>query len=106
MDNYSAMRDTVLATLFYPIRVIAALFIWRSSKRTLHGQGTLRFTDDEAASFRLEAWEAVNAMLVESRNKAQEAGKNGPFWVLGGATPTEADPTVFGFVAASLNCEA
>jgi hypothetical protein len=100
------MRDTVLATLFYPIRVIAALFIWHANKRTLRGQGALNFTGDEAASLRLEVWEAINAMLVESRTKAQEAGKHGPFWILGGPTPTEADATVFGFVAASLNCRA
>lgn len=96
------MRDTVLANVPFPFRVILALIIFRGVKSTLQGQGVLRFTNDEASEQRLEIWESINAMLVESRNRAQEAGKNGPFWVLGGATPTEADPTVFGFVAASL----
>jgi hypothetical protein len=102
VDNYYTMRDTVLAHVPFPIRVILALFIFRSVKSTLQGQGVLRFTDDEAAVMRLEVWESINAMLIESRNKAQAAGRDGPFWVLGGDTPTEADPTVFGFVATAL----
>ncbi|KAK4148649.1 hypothetical protein C8A00DRAFT_19553 [Chaetomidium leptoderma] len=105
VDNYYTMRDTVLGFMPYPIRVLVGLIAFRSVKATLNGQGALRFTGDEAAAARREVWESINAMLVEARSKAQAAGAKGPFWVLGGATPTEADPTVFGFVTAALGCK-
>lgn len=96
------MRDSVLGHIPYPMRVLIGLWAYRTNKNMLYGQGTLRFTDEEMAALRREIWDGVNAMLVESRSKAQEAGKEGPFWVLGGRTPTEADPVVFGFVVAAL----
>ncbi|AEO63114.1 uncharacterized protein THITE_2107989 [Thermothielavioides terrestris NRRL 8126] len=105
IDNYYVMRDTVLAQIPYPIRIFVGLLAYRNQKNVLHGQGVLRFTDEEAAAQRHEAWESVNAMLVDSRSKAQAAGRDGPFWVLGGANPTEADPVVFGFIAGALSCK-
>jgi len=105
VDNYYAMRDAVLGFMPYPVRVLVGLLAYRKVASTLQGQGTLRYTGEEMAALRLEVWEGVNAMLVESRSKALAAGREGPFWVLGGETPTEADPTVFGFVAAALGCE-
>ncbi|KAL2168872.1 hypothetical protein VTG60DRAFT_6774 [Thermothelomyces hinnuleus] len=105
IDNYYAMRDSVLGFMPFPVRFVVGLLAYRNVKNTLHGQGVLRFTADEAQALRLEVWESVNAMLLESRNKAREAGRDGPFWALGGAAPTEADATVFGFIVASLNCK-
>ncbi|KAL2195185.1 hypothetical protein P885DRAFT_41026 [Corynascus similis CBS 632.67] len=106
IENYYTMRDTVLGFMLFPMRVLIGLLAYRNVKSTLHGQGVLRFTADEAQALRVEVWEAVNAMLLASRNKAHEAGRDeGPFWVLGGAAPTEADATVYGFVVASLDCK-
>ncbi|KAK3308368.1 uncharacterized protein B0T15DRAFT_106512 [Chaetomium strumarium] len=107
VDNYHTMRDTVLASIPYPLRLVIGLLAYRKHARTLDGQGVLRFSKEEAAAMRLEIWESVNAMLVESRAHAanNKAGNtSGPFWVLGGESPTEADPVVFGFVAAALDC--
>jgi hypothetical protein len=86
------------------VRFFVGLFAYRSVKAKLLGQGVLHFTDNEAKSITLEVWESVNAMLVDSRNKAYEAKRTGPFWILGGANPTEADATVYGFIVAALDC--
>ncbi|KAL2135336.1 hypothetical protein VTI74DRAFT_8989 [Chaetomium olivicolor] len=105
-DNNYTMRDTVLAAIPYPVRVLVGLLAYRKVMRTLDGQGLLRYAREEAAAMRLEVWESINAMLVESRSKALAAERDGPFWILGGESPTEADSTVFGFIAASLVCKA
>ncbi|KAL3436680.1 hypothetical protein BDV09DRAFT_43489 [Aspergillus tetrazonus] len=103
-ENYYTMRDHVLSAIPYPIRVLVGLLIYRSTVQTLHGQGTGRYSADEIEKFREEVWGAVNDLLVASKVKAQD--RAGPFWVLGGETPTEADATVFGFVVSALICEA
>ncbi|KAL2162930.1 hypothetical protein VTH06DRAFT_6766 [Thermothelomyces fergusii] len=106
IDNYYAMRDSVLGFMPLPARYVVGLLAYRKVKNTLHGQGVLRYTADEAQALRLEIWESVNALLLESRSRAREAGRDeGPFWALGGPAPTEADATVFGFVVASLSCK-
>lgn len=71
--------------------------------KRLHGQGTDRFSGEEIAAFRREIWESFDALLAASRKNAKT---NEPFWVLGGEAPSEADATVFGFVAAGLVCKA
>ncbi|KAK4139802.1 uncharacterized protein C8A04DRAFT_32700 [Dichotomopilus funicola] len=103
MDNYYAMRDDTLGFIPWPFRVVLGLVLYRKIKDRLDGQGALRYTDEEAAAAGAEAWENVNELLVESHRKAQEKGKVGPFWVLGGPQPTEADATVFGFIVGSLD---
>ncbi|KAK4041294.1 hypothetical protein C8A01DRAFT_34705 [Parachaetomium inaequale] len=105
IDNYYAMRDNVLGFMPFLVRFVVGLLAYRSHKRTLQGHGVLRYTDDEFDALRREVWDSLNAMLVESRGRAHEAGRAGPFWVLGGAAPTEADATVFGFITASLDCK-
>jgi hypothetical protein len=98
------MRDHALGAIPYPIRILVGLLIYRSTVQTLHGQGTGRYTDGEIQSFRVEVWEAVNDLLVASKaKKAQVHGdEDGPFWVLGGNDPTEADAALFGFVVSGL----
>ncbi|RMZ85506.1 hypothetical protein DV736_g6571, partial [Chaetothyriales sp. CBS 134916] len=103
-DNYYTMRDGALAVIPYPIRVLVGMLAYRGVLRTLQGQGTLRFSLEEMAALRLEVWESINTLLVEARSKMGDT--DGPFWVLGGAGPTDADPVVFGFIAASLVCQA
>ncbi|KAL4871249.1 hypothetical protein BDV12DRAFT_194612 [Aspergillus spectabilis] len=106
-QNYHTMRDHVLSAVPYPIRILIGLFIYRSTVRTLHGQGTGRYSSDEIHEFRVEAWEAVNALLVAAKKKYQGTEKDGGlFWVLGGEEPTEADATLFGFVVSGLICDA
>jgi hypothetical protein len=105
IDNYYAMRDNIFSFMPFLMRFVVGLLVYRSHKRTLRGHGVLRYTDDEFHALRLEVWEGLNAMLAESRGRALEAGRDGPFWVLGGEAPTEADATVFGFITASLDCK-
>ncbi|KAI1080033.1 putative glutathione S-transferase [Whalleya microplaca] len=104
IQNYYTMRDKVLWSIPYPVRIIVGLLIYRSTTATLHGQGTGRFTGDEIAAFRREIWESLNALLGASRAKSRSGGE--PFWVLGGEQPTEADTTLFGFVVSALICNA
>lgn len=43
-------------------------------------------------------------MLIEARGKSR--GEQGLFWLLGKREPTEADATLFGFIASGLVCAA
>ncbi|KAL3494789.1 hypothetical protein BJX62DRAFT_27800 [Aspergillus germanicus] len=104
-ENYHTMRDHALGAIPYPIRILVGLLIYRRTVQTLHGQGTGRYTDGEIQSFRVEVWEAVNDLLVASKAKKAQAhgdGEDGPFWVLGGNDPSEADAALFGFVVSGL----
>ncbi|TVY75556.1 hypothetical protein LSUE1_G008655, partial [Lachnellula suecica] len=103
-ENYYTMRGGVLDALPYPAQVIVGLLAYRKISAFLYGQGTMRYTSEEIAAFRLEIWESVNALLVASKQKGFE--KDAPFWVCGGAAPTNADTTVFGFVASAMVCDA
>lgn len=103
-DNYTAMRDCILAAVPWPVRAVLGLFLYRGITRTLHGQGTGRFTDDEIAVFKKEVWVSIDALLKEARSKSPDSKE--PFWVLGGERPTESDAIVFASVATALLCEA
>ncbi len=113
-DNYYAMRDGVLAALPFPVRVLVGNLAYRAVAASLHGQGTGRYSADEVRVLKQEVWEGLAAMLSESRVAATGAAVAGredgscgaPFWILGRADPTEADATVYGFLAASLVCTA
>ncbi|PYI04627.1 hypothetical protein BO78DRAFT_347177 [Aspergillus sclerotiicarbonarius CBS 121057] len=109
IDNYYAMRDHILSSIPYPIRVMVGYLIYRKQIQMLHGQGTARYTAAERRGFKREIWEEINALLVEARAKRGGEGEDeddGPFWVLGGEGPSEADATLFGFVVGALICTA
>lgn len=104
-DNYVTMRSTVMAAIPYPIQVLVGLLAHKGVMRTLHGQGTARWTPEERLAIQQEAWQAADDILSEARTKAATDSKK-PFWVFGGPEPTEADATLYGFVASGLVCEA
>lgn len=104
VDNYYMQRSGALGALPWPVQVVVGLIAYRSVSSTLYGQGTARYTDEEMMLMKQEAWDNVNAPIVEAKRLSE--GRNGPFWLLGGDRPTEADATVFGFVASSLVCDA
>ncbi|KAI1822093.1 hypothetical protein F4861DRAFT_541352 [Xylaria intraflava] len=104
-QNYYTMRDHVLWAVPGPLRPLIGYLAHRSITTMLHGQGTSRFTPDEIGVFRREVWEGIAELALASQTKAQ-GQQDGPFWILGGAEPTEADATVFGFVASALLCTA
>lgn len=105
MQNYYNMRPTVLGALPYPVQVLVGQLAYRRMSATLYGQGTGRFTAEEITKFKTEVWESVDALLTTSSRKL-ESGKDKMFFVLGGNKPTEADTTLFGFIASGLVCTA
>lgn len=106
IDNFYIQRDHVLTALSYPLRVVVGLLIYRTHCQTLHGQGTGRYSADEARRFREGIWTSLHGLLEESRKKALErcggADDGSCFWCLGGDGPTECDTSVFGFVCSAL----
>ncbi|RAH86866.1 glutathione S-transferase [Aspergillus japonicus CBS 114.51] len=103
IENYYEMRKHALSALPYPVKVAVGYYIYRRQREMLYNQGTLRFTLKELKGFKEDVWTSISELLVS--RKAQKQG-DGPFWVLGGEEPTEADAVLFGFLAASLVCSA
>jgi hypothetical protein len=102
--NYYPMRSTVLAAIPWPVQVVVGLLIYRKVTRNLQGQGTLILTDEEISSFRQDIWEHLNVLVTAAH--AKHANREGPFWVWGGQSPSEADAVLFGFIASGLVCDA
>lgn len=108
MENYYTMRDHVLSSIPWPVRVVVGQLIYRNARATLYGQGTLRFTKEEVQASKKEIWQAISDALVSARSRsdlmtAEHKGASNPnfanpFWILGGSEPTEADGTLFGFI--------
>jgi hypothetical protein len=98
------MRDHALWKIPYPVRVIVGLLVFRNQTAMLQGQGTGRFTDEELTQFKTEIWGTIAELLQASKAKGLSRGRKDdePFWVLGGDEPTEADPTLFGFIVSVL----
>lgn len=105
IQNYYIMRDHVLWSVPYPVRLLVGLMIHRNMTATLHGQGTGRFSAFEIAAFRREIWEGFSDLLLSSKANSNAEGAD-PFWVLGGEHPTEADCVLFGFIVSVLVCKA
>ncbi|KAL8915358.1 MAG: hypothetical protein Q9171_000228 [Xanthocarpia ochracea] len=105
-QNYYTMRDTALAALPFPVRVLVGQIGYRKVSSTLYGQGTGRLTPEEITKYKTEAWDHVNALLTASGRKRGSGSPDGMFFVLGGSRPTEADTSLFGFVASGLVCDA
>ncbi|KAK3357896.1 hypothetical protein B0T25DRAFT_451861 [Lasiosphaeria hispida] len=100
VDNYYKMRAGALWAVPWALRALVGLLASRQVVAVLFGQGTGRFDKEEVNGFKREVWEGVEGLLREARTEA------GPFWVLGGAQPTEGDAVVYGFVIAALVCDA
>ncbi|KAI0161780.1 putative glutathione S-transferase [Hypoxylon sp. FL1284] len=105
VQNYYAMRDHALWSIPYPVRVLVGVLVYRNTVATLHGQGTGRFTAEEIASFRLEIWKSLDALLKASRSSSKDDNSTS-FWALGGDQPTEADTCLFAFIVSVLICTA
>lgn len=103
VENYYTTRSMILWWLPYPAQILVGLLAFRKMSSALDGQGTSRYTPEEIHAFRLEIWQSLDALLAESKTKRADEE---PFWVLGGTSPTEADTTLFGFIASALMCPA
>jgi hypothetical protein len=97
------MRSKIFGAFPWPLQVIIGNIAYKKTVRTMEGQGTLKFSTDEIVSFRHEIWDTLNN-YASAMSHADD--KETPFWILGGNAPTEADATVFGFIASSLVCDA
>jgi hypothetical protein len=75
IDHFYVQRDQVLEDALWLLRWLVGNMIYRSHVKTLHGQGTGRFSGDEARWFREEIWVRLNGMLGESRRKGNGRGK-------------------------------
>jgi hypothetical protein len=87
------MRDQgPLHTIPYPIRLLVGYIVHSKITRTMYGQGTGRYSAEELDVLRGEAWTSLDDLVAQSKSR----------WVLGGEEPTEADATLFGFLAATM----
>lgn len=98
------MRKAILGRLPWLMQVIVGNIVYRKQIRTLHGQGTLRFTADEISAFQAEIWAKLNGLLEAAL--AQQRGREGPFWVWATDGPADADAVLFGFIVSALICDA
>lgn len=86
------------------MQVVLGNIVYRKQIRTLHGQGTLRFTAEEISAFQAEIWAKLNGLLEAARAKCRE--RHGPFWVWATDGPADADAALFGFIVSAMICEA
>ncbi|KAL8842371.1 MAG: hypothetical protein Q9176_002760 [Flavoplaca citrina] len=105
-QNYYTMRDKALSALPFPLKVLIGQISYRKMSSTLYGQGTGRLTAPEITKLKTEVWSHIDALLTASSRKRGSGAPEGMFFVLGGSRPTEADTTLFGFVASGLVCDA
>ncbi|OBT62760.1 hypothetical protein VE03_07080 [Pseudogymnoascus sp. 23342-1-I1] len=90
ISNFYVMRDQgPLSTIPYLPRLIIGQLAYGKITRTLYGQGTGRYSPGEIAALKLETWTALDGLVGEG-------------WVLGGKGPTDADASLFGFLASVL----
>ncbi|KAK4442473.1 failed axon connections-like protein [Podospora aff. communis PSN243] len=99
--NYYAMRDKLFGHLPNGAQHVMGLLTFQFVKMMLYFQGTGRHNAEEVRHF---TEEAVAAIAGFAESAYERVGKNGsgPFWILGGEKPTEADFTVFGALSGYL----
>jgi len=102
VDNYYLQRDQALWAVPLPIRVFVGNNVYKKVTKTLYGQGVGRYTSAEVQSFREEVWSSFDDVLSDARETSQSEDTTTPFYILGGEHPTEADVTLFSFVASIL----
>ncbi|KAJ5908328.1 hypothetical protein N7495_001010 [Penicillium taxi] len=103
IHNYYTMRSKVLAAVPWPLQLLVGYMVYNKMVRTLQGQGTGKFTDEEIESLCKNIYEALNGHVTNAQVLNRE--KEGPFW-LWGDSPSEADTVLFGFLAGTLVCDA
>jgi len=94
------MRDIGPFSYFpWGVRHFVASVAFLYVKMMLFFQGTGRHKPDEVRHFTEEAIDALAGFAEAARAKAKGEG---PFWIMGGDKPTEADFTLFGALAGYL----
>jgi len=105
VDNYYLQREQALWAVPYPIRVLVGRSVYKKVTTTLYGQGVGRYSSAEVESFRREVWSSFNDLLEDVRETTASTESKAPFWVLGTAEPTEADISLYSFVASILSAQ-
>lgn len=100
------MRDHVLGSIPYLVRILVGLMAYRKNVQVFHSQGIGRFFADEITAMREELWGSLSALLLAAKAARSEEDAEGVFWAFGGKTPTEADAVCFGFIVSALVCTA
>lgn len=112
--HYYVMRDTILNALPWLARMPLGVLVYRQVARSLRGQGLMLLTKGEIDEMKAEIWTTLEAFVADAHaawvrhaeEEEEEAADDGPFWLLGGEEPTEADAVLFGFIASSMVCTA
>ncbi|KAM7207128.1 putative glutathione s [Rhypophila sp. PSN 637] len=98
-ENYYTMRDRgPFAPLPWGVRHLVTALAYRYTRVMLYMQGTGRYTAEEVTSLRGEMIGMLGDFAEASRARSAHE-EDGPFWILGGEKPSEADFTVFGYLA-------
>lgn len=103
IENFYLQRDQALWSIPLPIRVFVGRSVYGKVTKTLYGQGVGRLTTSEIDMLRREVWQSFDDLLQTARNEQSISNSQEPFWLLGGSAPTEADVTLFGFVASIMS---
>lgn len=74
IDNYYTMRDHMLWSIPYPIRVIIGLLAHRKLSAMLHGQGTSGVTDEEPNWSKQDIWGIIAGLLRASKTEPHGRG--------------------------------
>lgn len=84
-------------------RGTAGFFVYTYCRIMLYFQGTGRHSAEEIKKLRNGAIETLGNYAAFAAEKYQESQHSSdhfePFWILGGSMPTEADFTLFGYLA-------
>jgi len=102
VDNYYMQREQALWAVPYPIRVLVGRSVYKKVTTTLYGQGVGRYSSAEVESFRHEIWSSFNDLLEDGRQSSDISSTSSPFWVLGRQQPSEADVTLYSFIASIM----
>ncbi|KAK5080044.1 hypothetical protein LTR70_008968 [Exophiala xenobiotica] len=103
VDNFYIQRDHILESKPWALRFVIGNLIYNKNVSTLHGQGSGRFTKEQQRKMREEIWTILEGLLAQRRRES--GNRRGPFWMLGGEKPTEADAVVFAFANSVLVCD-
>jgi hypothetical protein len=95
------MREKLFGHLPFGAKQVTGLLTFQFVKMMLYFQGTGRHSAEEVRHFTEEAVGAIAGLAEAAYERVGKTG-SGPFWILGGEKPTEADFTVFGALSGYL----
>lgn len=103
-ENYSAFLEDGPFGKFSPyIRSISGIMVSKVVQLQLYLQGTGRHSREELRQLREEAIENLGSYATSACTEGHHTGDSEePFWILGDTAPTEADFSLYGYLATIL----